>query len=149
MNNNFSLAVSNDNEKGTFPLRNSEAQNAYLTALRHFVRLEEEETGCALNHARNLALRANAVDGESRHWTTLTSADLQAIMPDLTVTRFMALYGDYKSNIASAWNTHPAIVNMVGEHLHALGTESDLYAYGLFVQKHAPANQKAHALKID
>ena len=150
MNSKFSSAVANDNARtDTLPVTNSEGQNLYLTALRHFVRLEEEATSHALNAVRRVALRADAENGEERHWSTLTSADLQKIMPDLTVARFQALYGDYKSNVATPWNTLPAIVQMVGEHLARLGTDNDVYEFALFLQNHAPASQKNHALVID
>lgn len=149
MNHNFSAAVANDNARtDVYPTTNSDAQNLYLKALRHFVRLEEEATSHALNAARRAALRAGA-DGEERHFSSLTSTDLQILMPDLTVARFEALYGDYKSNVSTPWNTLPAVVSMVGEHLTRLGTDNDVYEFALFLQNHAPAAQKSHALVID
>lgn len=134
MNSNFLASVANDNacDNAIRPSL-SAAQNHYLNALRHILRMEDDKADLALNAARRCVLADGASKGDERHWSSLTTADLQRIMPDLTAARFAMLYSDQPGTAGGPWSL-PTMMVMVGNHLATLGTTQDLYDFNLFLQ---------------
>lgn len=124
------------NNKAQF---NVKAQNLYLDALRHFLNKDEANTALALNDARKTVLNG-------RHWMTCADTDLQKIMPDLDGRKFDSLYGDYKSNAGTVWNTGRDVLDMVRRHIDRLGNEDDRGNFRRFARQNAPAMQSRLAL---
>ncbi|PZO89083.1 MAG: hypothetical protein DI626_00005 [Micavibrio aeruginosavorus] len=123
------------------PASMSDAQSSYLDALRSFLRKDEAATSVTLNTARNQVL-------QGRHWTECTDADMQAIMPGLTMAKFNGLYGDYKSHANTPWNTTQETLEMVGNHIHQLGNDDDRREFARFITENAPRMQSRFALVI-
>jgi len=123
----------------------------YVRALRYVMEGKEERAAYALNTVRDTLL-------ENGHSSNLTDAHMQTIMPDLTVSKFMALYGDYKHNeeprkarlfnefprkvqtstwdpISTPWIRQPELLDMITSHIAQLGDDDDRGTSKLFLQR--------------
>jgi len=130
--------------------RKISATELYLKALRLIMAGKEELANFALNDVRDLLL-------DNAHASEFCDTHVQQIMPDLTVAKFNALYGDYKHTeffrkryqfdvptgsrtsewdpVSSPWIKNPGLLHMIASHVAQLGDEDDRDDCIVFLQK--------------
>jgi len=112
------------------------AKESYMAALRAVIALREIEAGLLLNDTKAHVLRATG----KPHWTALKDEDFRIIHPTLSLSRLNALYGDCtpstKPQASTPWVRDRGLIGVIGTHIHDLGTDDDLRAFGAFCNQY-------------
>jgi hypothetical protein len=127
----------------------TQVQETYLQALRAILRLDQINAGSHLNNAKEQVIRAA---GKS-HFTQLEDNDFAIIHPDLTLENFYALYGDctpssHERPPTTPWVRDRGMVEMIGKHIRAFGTEDDVTLFNTFLNNHHAIFQGAPVFRV-
>lgn len=125
-------------------------EEVYGDALYFIVTGKEEKANAKLNQVRDMLLK-------SAHSARFCDEHTQSLMPDLTVKKFMALYGDYKYTepykkkhqfdvfaqkltsewdpVSTPWINDEGLLDMITRHITKLGSMDDRESCKVFLQK--------------